>query len=73
MLITVLLIVCVYASFVDDFMGVVEAGISCGTCLGLLVPLRALAQMGDDAFVEFFVSFCTNLGVSSQLDGRGRS
>lgn len=61
--ITLLLALCVYASFVDDFMGVVEAGISCGTCIGLLVPLKALANVGDDAFVNFFVGFCTKLGV----------
>ena len=62
--ITLLLALCVYASFVDDFMGAVEAGISCGTCIGLLLPLKALANVGDDAFVNFFVGFCTKLGVS---------
>lgn len=66
--ITLLLALCVYASFVDDFMGVVEAGISCGTCIGLLLPLKALANVGDDAFVDFFVGFCTKLGVSSKLE-----
>lgn len=62
-LITVLLAICVYASFIDDSMGEVEASISCGFCLGLLVPLQALAHVGDDAFVDFFVGICTNLGV----------
>lgn len=61
--ISLLLALCVYASFVDDFMGAVEAGISCGTCIGLLLPLKALANVGDDAFVDFFVGFCTKLGV----------
>lgn len=63
--ITLLLAICVYASFVDSFLDQVEAGISCGTCIGLLVPLRALAHVGDDAFVDFFVGFCTKLGVSN--------
>ncbi|KAI5478729.1 hypothetical protein MNV49_004654 [Pseudohyphozyma bogoriensis] len=61
--VSVLLGVCVYASFVDDFMGDVESAITCGTCLGVLVPLQALAHVGDDAFVDFFVGFCTNLGI----------
>ncbi|GAA5985539.1 hypothetical protein JCM10908_007017 [Rhodotorula pacifica] len=61
--IVVLLAVCVYASFVDDFMGDVEATISCGTCIALLAPLQALARIGDDAFVDLFVGFCTKLGV----------
>lgn len=64
-LISILLAVSVYASFVDDFMGDVEAAISCGTCIGLLLPLKALANVGDDAFVNFFVGWCTKLGVSS--------
>ncbi|KAK4046708.1 hypothetical protein OIO90_006461 [Microbotryomycetes sp. JL221] len=62
-LITILLAICVYASFVDDFMGVVEAAISCGTCIGLLAPLQALAHVGDDVFVNFFVGWCTKLGI----------
>lgn len=62
-LITVLLGLCVYASFIDNFLNEVEASISCGTCLGLLIPLQALAHVGDDAFVDFFVGFCTNLGI----------
>ncbi|GAA5905328.1 hypothetical protein JCM6882_003745 [Rhodosporidiobolus microsporus] len=61
--IALLLGVCVYASFVDDFMGDVEAAISCATCIGLLAPLKALANVGDDAFVETFVGFCTKLGI----------
>lgn len=61
--IVVLLAVCVYASFVDDFMGDVEATISCGTCIALLAPLQALARIGDDAFVDLFVGFCTKLGI----------
>lgn len=62
--VSVLLAVCVYASFVEDFMGDVETAISCGTCIGLLAPLQALAHVGDDAFVNLFVGFCTKLGVS---------
>ena len=61
--IVLLLAVCVYASFVDDFMGDVEATISCGTCIALLAPLQALARIGDDAFVDLFVGFCTKLGI----------
>lgn len=64
-LIAVLLAISVYASFVDDFMGDVEVAISCGTCIGLLLPLKALASVGDDAFVNFFVGWCTKLGVGS--------
>ncbi|KAL8276271.1 hypothetical protein RQP46_011345 [Phenoliferia psychrophenolica] len=62
-LIAVLLAICVWASFIDDSMGEVEAAISCAFCLGLLMPLQALAHVGDDAFVAFFVGFCTNLGI----------
>lgn len=62
-LVTVLLAICVYASFIDDSMGEAEAAISCAFCLGLLMPLQALAHVGDDAFVDFFVGFCINLGV----------
>ncbi|BGP43548.1 hypothetical protein JCM10449v2_007589 [Rhodotorula kratochvilovae] len=61
--IAVLLAVCIYASFVEDFMGNVEAAISCATCIGLLAPLQALANLGDDAFVDLFVGFCTRLGI----------
>ncbi|CDR46236.1 RHTO0S12e01882g1_1 [Rhodotorula toruloides] len=61
--VVLLLAVCVYASFVDDFMGDVEASISCATCIGLLAPLQALARLGDDAFVDLFVGFCTKLGI----------
>ncbi|KAM0790378.1 hypothetical protein ACM66B_003260 [Microbotryomycetes sp. NB124-2] len=64
--ITLLLAICVYASFVDDFMGVVEAAISCGTCIGLLAPLKALAHVGDDVFVNFFVGWCTKLGIEDE-------
>jgi len=63
--VSILLAVCVYASFVEDFMGDVETAISCGTCIGLLAPLQALAHVGDDAFVDLFVGFCTKLGVSN--------
>jgi len=63
-LVSLLLAVCVYASFVEDFMGDVETAISCGTCIGLLAPLQALAHVGDDAFVDLFVGFCTKLGVN---------
>ncbi|GAA5835842.1 hypothetical protein JCM5353_003368 [Sporobolomyces roseus] len=62
-LVSLLLAVCVYASFVEDFMGDVETAISCGTCIGLLAPLQALAHVGDDAFVDLFVGFCTKLGI----------
>ncbi|GAA5871736.1 hypothetical protein JCM8547_008128 [Rhodosporidiobolus lusitaniae] len=61
-----LLVVCIYASFVDDFMGDVEAAISCATCIGLLAPLKALANVGDDAFVETFVGFCSKLGIEDE-------
>lgn len=61
--VSILLAVCVYASFVEDFMGDVETAISCATCIGLLAPLQALAHVGDDAFVDLFVGFCTKLGV----------
>ncbi|GJN94375.1 hypothetical protein Rhopal_007454-T1 [Rhodotorula paludigena] len=61
--IALLLAVCVYASFVEDFMGDVEAAISCATCIGLLAPLQALANLGDDAFVDLFVGFCIKLGI----------
>lgn len=44
-------------------MGDVEATISCGTCIALLAPLQALARIGDDAFVDLFVGFCTKLGI----------
>lgn len=66
-LVTVLLGICIYGSFVDDFMGTVEDGISCGFCLGLLMPLQALAHVGDDAFVDLFVGFCSKLGVSRRI------
>ncbi|SGY18076.1 BQ5605_C015g07970 [Microbotryum silenes-dioicae] len=65
-LIALLLTICVYASFVDDFMGDVEAAISCGACIGLLVPLQALAHVGDDAFVDFFVGFCSKLRIEDE-------
>ncbi|GAA5973924.1 hypothetical protein JCM21900_004999, partial [Sporobolomyces salmonicolor] len=61
--VAILLAICVYASFVEDFMGDVEMAISCGTCIGLLAPLQALAHVGDDAFVDLFVGFCTKLGI----------
>ncbi len=66
-LVTILLGISIYGSFVDDFMGTVEDGISCGFCLGLLMPLQALAHLGDDAFVDLFVGFCSKLGVSNSL------
>ncbi|BGP20196.1 hypothetical protein JCM10213v2_008331 [Rhodosporidiobolus nylandii] len=62
-LIALLVLLCVYASFADDFMGDVESAVSCGTCIALLAPLKALANVGDDAFVETFVGFCSKLGI----------
>lgn len=69
--VTLLLALCVYASFVEDFMGDVEIAITCGACLGVLAPLKALAQVGDDAFVDLFINICTTFGIEDEQVCRG--
>jgi hypothetical protein len=48
----------------------IESLSSCGSCLALLLPLQALARMGDDALVEALISLCSGLGVSCLLPAR---
>ncbi|GAA6020607.1 hypothetical protein JCM10207_008685, partial [Rhodosporidiobolus poonsookiae] len=63
LLVFALVALCIYASLVPDFEGDVEAALSCATCISLLAPLKALAGVGDDAFVGVFVGFCQKLGI----------
>jgi hypothetical protein len=57
-----ILVLCIWSLFVG--VEQVESEVACGTCLGILIPLQALAHVGDDAFSRFFVQICTQLHVS---------
>ncbi|KAK4701737.1 sphingomyelin phosphodiesterase, partial [Phenoliferia sp. Uapishka_3] len=46
---------------VTDF----ESASSCDDCLSLLVPIQALANVGDDAFIAVWTTLCTELGLGS--------
>ena len=63
-----LVVILLGASWVQrDLMYTLIAGLqnlsSCGSCLALLVPLKGLAKLGDDAFTEALVDICSGMGV----------
>lgn len=44
---------------------------SCGTCIAALVPLKTLANLGDEPFVRTFVAVCSGLGIQEPEVCRG--
>ena len=52
-------------SILDKILAAFEGAVDCGSCHALLVPLQALAFLGDSAFVDTFVALCRTLKVST--------
>lgn len=52
---------------VEDIVG---GGLSCGSCLTALAPLKALAEKGEASFADAFVGVCTDFKVSSDVRRR---
>lgn len=60
-----ILVLCIWSLFAG--VEQVEEEVACATCLGILIPLQALAHVGDDAFSKFFIQICTQLHVSLEM------
>ncbi|BGP42405.1 hypothetical protein JCM10449v2_006410 [Rhodotorula kratochvilovae] len=52
-----------WAAFDPDFVEEAEYTTSCAACLSLLAPMKQLAEMGDEGFVDLAKGFCSNLGI----------
>ncbi|KAG6829815.1 hypothetical protein H0H87_010044 [Tephrocybe sp. NHM501043] len=56
---TLLLFSCaVRGSLVDDIVDAIVNAVSCASCHALLVPLQAVAVIGDSAFSDTFIAVC---------------
>lgn len=42
----------------DDILTALEDAVDCASCDALLVPIQALAHLGNDAFVDVFTDLC---------------
>lgn len=51
------------ADLLDDILSALESAVDCAGCNALLVPIQALAHLGNDAFVATFTSLCELVGV----------
>lgn len=56
-----------YLSFDPHAIDRIESTGSCAACLALLSPMKQLAEMGDQGFVDLATGFCSNLGVRPPL------
>jgi hypothetical protein len=52
-------------SILDDILAAFKHAVDCGSCHALLVPLKALAELGDSAFVDTIVTLCKTVKVRS--------
>ncbi|GAA5892663.1 hypothetical protein JCM8208_005880 [Rhodotorula glutinis] len=52
-----------YLSFDPHAIDRIESTGSCAACLALLSPMKQLAEMGDQGFVDLATGFCSNLGI----------
>lgn len=59
-----LLVSATSASLVDDILNALDEAVTCTACHALFVPLKALAELGDAAFVDAFTTVCMALKVS---------
>lgn len=53
----------VRADLLDDILIALEQAVECAACDALLVPIQALAHLGNDDFVDVFASLCKLVGV----------
>lgn len=53
----------VRGSLTDEILTALEAADDCDSCYDLFVPLKKLAEEGDDAFVTVFTAICIELEV----------
>jgi len=56
-----------YLSFDPRAVDRIEYTGSCAACLALLGPMKQLAEMGDEGFVDLATGFCSRLGVRRRL------
>ena len=47
-----------FSAFRPNFLFQLESNATCDTCLALLVPFKALAEIGDGPFVGVFTGIC---------------
>lgn len=59
------------ADLVDELANSIENLSTCASCKALLVPLVAIAHLGDNKFYSTLVSFCTGLGIQDPEVCRG--
>lgn len=63
-----LLISCAAGDLLDDIETALENAVDCAGGQALMVPLKALAALGNDAFVDTIVTICQHLNVMLFLD-----
>ena len=51
------------ADVLSDIESALESAVDCGGCHALLVPLQALAHLGNDNFVNTIVTICETFKV----------
>lgn len=56
---------------VDDLATGLESLTSCGSCKTLLVPLKAIAHLGDASFLSTLVTVCVGLGIQDPVVCKG--
>ena len=56
---------CTAGSLLDEVLTAFEHAVDCGSCHALLVPLKALALLGDSTFVDTLVTVCQTLKVGT--------
>ena len=55
------------ADLLNDILTALEQATECAACDALLVPIQALAHLGNDDFVSVFSSICKLVGVRLDL------
>jgi hypothetical protein len=53
----------VWASLVDDFINALVNATDCDSCHALSVVMKEIALLGDDHFVNAWITACETLGV----------
>ncbi|KAL0959864.1 hypothetical protein HGRIS_011537 [Hohenbuehelia grisea] len=51
------------STLIDDVLAALNNAVDCTSCHALLVPLKALAHVGDTAFVDLFTETCIQSGA----------
>ncbi|KAF8478320.1 sphingomyelin phosphodiesterase [Gautieria morchelliformis] len=52
------------ADLLDDILTALKNAVDCTSCHALLIPLQALAHMGNDAFSDTFTTICDTLKLA---------